>query len=415
MTTDEAMAAYVDVLLKVRPRAAAGELLIRQVGIPSADRRPCLPHRQMLKRYKDRQEARDIIHEFRQARAMAASSSFAGSQDWQSTSAFSAFLSSAARARSQSASPPDRSDTPSTLAGSSSPPRNERSHGRTASSVSSSSTSSSPPAPIPPHLPSLTPSSEPTPRPTPAQSRLFEIPDPRLPPPDLSPPYQTNRLPGTSAASASGADNTDQPTVLPSSPPSRATAGFSGRSLPLPMPAPPRATSVPPPPRSLTPPLSSPPSGATATLAPVRPMLLSTTSVDSQAFSTALERIQASLSALHERLESLETTTLREQQRANPLRTLLFPPGGGRQVGIPRLLWTLAKRTFVDAFLALTCVSVWLLVTGQRGMRRSSVRDFWASIVQLLWRRWQQPGHLLPLPAALSSRNRIKSGSRGDR
>jgi hypothetical protein len=302
--------------------------------------------------------------------------------------------------------------------GSSSPQRDQRLHDRTASSSGSSSTSSSPPAPIPQHLPSLRPSSEPTPRPTPANSRLFEIPDPKLPPPDLSPPYIISRLPGIEpAASASAsAANDDQPTVLPSRASSRAqhasVPGFTGPSLPLPMP-PPRAVSAPPPPRSLTPPLSSPPSGATAPLAPVRPLLLSTTSVDSQAFSTALERIQASLSALHERLESLETSTLREQQRANPLRTLLFPSGRGRQVGIPRLLWTLAKRTFTDAFLALTCVSVWLLVTGQRGMRRSSVRDFWASIVQLLWRKWQQPGGVLATPLRQPSGHR--RGERGDR
>lgn len=143
-------------------------------------------------------------------------------------------------------------------------------------------------------------------------------------------------------------------------------------------------------------------------------MLLSTTSVDSQAFSTALERIQVSLQALHERLESLETATLREQQRANPLRTLLFPSGRGRQVGILRLLWTLTKRTFTDALLALTCISVWLLVTGQRGFRRSSVRDFWASIVQLLWRRWQQPHAGLTLPVIIQS-PRYKGDHRGER
>lgn len=142
-----------------------------------------------------------------------------------------------------------------------------------------------------------------------------------------------------------------------------------------------RARSVPPPPRSLTPPLPPP--------APARPPLLPTTSVDSQAFSTALERIQASLSALHERLESLEAATVADDQRAHPLRTLLFPPDNGRHVGVPRLLWTLLKRTVADAALALTCISVWLLLTGHRGMRRQSVRDFWASIVQLLWRKWQ--------------------------
>jgi uncharacterized membrane protein len=103
MTTDEAMAAYVDVLLKVRVLHALDPA--DWCCARSVDRQTRQPLRQMLKRYKDRQEARDIINEFRQARAMAASSSFAGSQDWQSTSASSRGL---RRRRARNLRPPAR-------------------------------------------------------------------------------------------------------------------------------------------------------------------------------------------------------------------------------------------------------------------------------------------------------------------
>lgn len=90
MSKDEAMSAYVDVLLKVRLASFISRQ--RSTRARDADYSPSLVLcAQMLKRYKDRQQARDIIYEFRQARAMAQTSSFAGSQEWQGLEESSTF------------------------------------------------------------------------------------------------------------------------------------------------------------------------------------------------------------------------------------------------------------------------------------------------------------------------------------
>lgn len=415
MSKDEAMSAYVDVLLKVR--LASFSPRQRSTRARDADYSPSLVLcAQMLKRYKDRQEARDIIYEFRQARAMAQTSSFAGSQEWQGLEESSTFT-AAGNGEGMRTDPHFRHFLGTgSYGGSASPSREDRSRETTAftnisssSSSSSSNASSSPPAPFPPSLPSLTHSSSTTPRPSHSQPRLFEIPDPSLPPPDLSPPYITAHLPGLEAA-PSVSEGDDQPTATQTRAASRVhqsiqpppyLSSFQGPSLPLPMPAPPATSRSFPTSRARSPP-------------PVRPPLVqSTTSVETQAFSTALERIQASLSGLHERLESLETATLQDDQRSHPLRTLLFPPRSGRQVGVPRLIWTLFKRTATDAVLALTVISVWILLTGQRGMRRSSVREFWASIVQLLWRRSTTTTRQTPAAVSMAFGGRGRGGQRG--
>lgn len=220
------------------------------------------------------------------------------------------------------------------------------------------------------------------------RTTYFPPPDPSLPPPDVSPhlanpslPHlrrissedgggRGGAMPSFSSIRGSGAQQLElvggaqqtirrRPQQQVESPLHQSSFVVSN-SLPLPIPSPPPA----PPPLTA----SSPPPGQTF----------------EPALSLALEKIQASLSALHERLASLELAQFERHQResSRSLFALVRRPAWGA-------LWVWVRRLLGDAMLVGLVLTVWAALTsGRKGAgRRRAAWAFWTSVARLVMGR----------------------------
>ncbi|CDZ98761.1 Acyl-CoA-binding protein [Phaffia rhodozyma] len=400
----------------------------------------------MLKRYKDRKRARDLIREFNMYSSISLNDRPEGSSNKESIRDFGA--------HSSNTYPTDSSSVHSDS--------NSNSSASTSSTDGSAlSYPSSIPAPVPAHIPSLysNTSSQINFQPLSSSSGVLVMPpDPHSPAPDVSPRLMNLSLPksGKELSQQIGLFDDEGSHLLGSS------------SLPLPMPAPkpeiPSSSATPTirgaptsfthrsdrqyqrhasldrhrPVRqvldSIDKPSTQPTPPAESTLLPPPPPPLPN-APDPQSLSLALEKIQTSLSALHERLSTLEDASTIQYQQAHPLITLLLYPfnrilspilnththteswtlsrltSGSNRAKVWTLVWSLIKKLFGDALFLGICFTLYVALQAGKGKgllgRREAVRLFWKAF----WRSLRNQQGLSALGAGVTGLG-LRAGAR---
>lgn len=152
-----------------------------------------------------------------------------------------------------------------------------------------------------------------------------------------------------------------------------------------------------------------PSSGAHQALQPLSDLPPSTTSAPANlpgqpTLTLALEKIQTSLSALHERLAALEYASTIQHQRSHPLTSLLLLPfnrdlspfsdntwslskstSKGKRTKALHLLWSLFKKVVGDVAFVAMCFTVYVALKSGNG-RRNEIRLFWVGFWNALRR-----------------------------